>query len=218
MSLRVRDKALLDCIEYMKKMHDGQTRRITKAPYYIHLLTVLGFMEEAPFFFALRDKQAALLHDLQEDSPLFSWDEVVEKFGLYVAGAVAMLSKTKLGTGSPAVYFAMLQHASPNVIAIKLLDRLANTSDYDIITDAEWLKKYLEETVQLVLPLVHHMVARGAMISAQGYYELGCWIDDRLQSNLHGMQARIMELDPQHSHTISIKPPNPPTSGLSVIP
>jgi len=194
MSLRVRDKALLDCIEYMKKMHEGQIRRVTNAPYYIHPLTVLGFMEEAPFFFALRDKQAALLHDLQEDSPLFSWDEVASKFGLYVAGAVAMLSKTKLGTGSPAVYFAMLQHASPNLIAIKLMDRLANTSDYDIIKDIAWLKKYLDETIQLVLPLTQIMVARGSTLSRQGYYELGCWIDSRLQDNLHGMQTRIREL------------------------
>jgi (p)ppGpp synthase/HD superfamily hydrolase len=192
----------------MKKMHEGQERRVTKAPYYIHLLTVLGFMEEAPFFFSLRDKQAALLHDLQEDSPLFSWEDLVSKFGLYVAGAVAMLSKTKLGTGSPAVYFAMLQHASPNIIAIKLMDRMANTSDYDIITEVAWLKKYLEETIQLVLPLVQIMVARGAIISPQGYYELGCWIDDRLQSNLHGMQSRIRDLEGHPNYTI--KPTNPP--------
>lgn len=191
---RVRDNAILDCIEYMKKMHEGQVRKVTNAPYYVHPLTVLGLMEEAPFFFAVRDKQAALLHDIQEDSPLFSWDEIVFKFGHYVAGAVALLSKTKLGTGSPAIYFSMLQHANPNIIAIKLLDRLANTSDYNIIRDVVWLEKYLDETIQLVLPLVQIMVARGSMISPQGYYELGTWIDDRLQSNLHGMQTRTREL------------------------
>jgi (p)ppGpp synthase/HD superfamily hydrolase len=178
----------------MKKMHEGQVRKVTNAPYYVHPLTVLGLMEEAPFFFAVRDKQAALLHDIQEDSPLFSWDEIVFKFGHYVAGAVALLSKTKLGTGSPAIYFSMLQHANPNIIAIKLLDRLANTSDYNIIRDVVWLEKYLDETIQLVLPLVQIMVARGSMISPQGYYELGTWIDDRLQSNLHGMQTRTREL------------------------
>lgn len=207
MSARVRSKDILDCIDYMMKMHEGQIRRVTKAPYYIHLLTVLGYMEEAPFFFSVRDKQAALLHDLQEDSPCFSWAELVARFGLYVAGAVAMLSKTKLGTGSPAVYFAMLQHSSPNIMAIKLMDRMANTSDYEIITDIEWLKKYLEETVQLVCPLTQIMVSRGAMISRQGYYELGCWIDERLQSNLHGMQSRIMDLE-EHP-PFSIKPSNP---------
>jgi (p)ppGpp synthase/HD superfamily hydrolase len=178
----------------MKKMHEGQVRKVTNAPYYVHPLTVLGLMEEAPFFFAVRDKQAALLHDIQEDSPLFSWDEIVFKFGHYVAGAVALLSKTKLGTGSPAIYFSMLQHANPNIISIKLLDRLANTSDYNIIRDVVWLEKYLDETIQLVLPLVQIMVARGSMISPQGYYELGTWIDDRLQSNLHGMQTRTREL------------------------
>lgn len=204
---RVRDKALLDCIEYMKKMHHTQVRKITNAPYYIHPLTVLGFMEEAPFFFATRDKQAALLHDIQEDSPLFSWDELVTKFGHYVAGAVALLSKTKLGTGSPAVYFAMLQHASPNIMAIKLLDRLTNTNDYDVIQDAAWLEKYLDETIQLVLPLIQIMVARGSMISPQGYYELGCWIDDRMQANLHGMQTRIRELKETSSASTPLSGP-----------
>jgi (p)ppGpp synthase/HD superfamily hydrolase len=194
MSARVRDKAILDCIEYMKKMHEGQIRRVTNAPYYIHPLTVLGLMEEAPFFFALRDKQAALLHDVQEDSPLFSWEELCSKFGPYVAGAVALLSKTKLGTGSPTIYFAMLQHASPNIMAIKLLDRLANTSDYDIIRDVKWLQQYLDETIQLALPLIQVMVSKGSQLSPHGYFELGTWIDDRLQANLHGMQSRIREL------------------------
>lgn len=210
MALRVREKALLDCIDYMMRMHEGQVRRVTNAPYYIHPLTVLGYMEEAPFFFALRDKQAALLHDLQEDSPLFSWDDVVSKFGLYVAGSVAMLSKTKLGTGSPAVYFAMLQHATPNMMAIKLLDRVANTSDYAIIKDVAWLEKYLEETIQLILPLIQIMVARGAMLSRQGYYELGCWIDARLQDNLAGMQTRIRELKGCGFVLPPSKPTNPP--------
>lgn len=206
MTLRIRDSALLDCIEYMKKMHEGQVRKVTNAPYYIHLLTVLGYMEEAPFFFAIRDKQAALLHDVQEDSPLFSWDDIVSRFGQYVAGAVALLSKTKLGTNSPTVYFAMLQHAHPNIVAIKLMDRLANTSDYAIIKDMVWLEKYMAETIELVLPLTQIMVARGAMISPQGYYELGCWIDDRLQENLHGMQARIMELTKLEPESIPSQP------------
>jgi len=208
MSSRIRDKSILNCIDYMKKMHEGQIRKVTNAPYYIHLLTVLGLMEEAPFFFALRDKQAALLHDIQEDSPLFSWDEVVAKFGHYVAGAVAMLSKTKLGTGSPEVYFSMLQHSTPNIIAIKLLDRMANTNDYDIVKDGTWLEKYMDETIQLVLPLIQVMVARGSIISPQGYYELGSWIDDRLQNNLHGMQARIRELKVETP--VAMTPSNPP--------
>ena len=193
-SIRIRDKALLDCISYMKEMHEGQIRRVTASPYYIHPLQVLDLMEEAPFFFATRDKCAALLHDIKEDSPKFSWDEVVRRFGHYVAGAVAMLSKTKLGESNPEVYFAMLQHAHPNLIAIKLLDRITNTSEFNIMADAEWLEKYSEETIQLVLPLVQVMVSRGSIISQQGYHELGVWIEDRLQRNLHGMQARIREL------------------------
>lgn len=193
-SIKIRDKVLLDCIEYMKEMHEGQIRRITNSPYYIHPLQVLDLLEESPFFFATRDKCAALLHDIKEDSPKFSWNEVVKRFGHYVAGAVAMLSKTKLGEQEPEVYFAMLQHAHPNIIAIKLMDRITNTSEFNIMTDAAWLEKYSNETIQLVLPLVQIMVARGSIISPQGYYELGVWIEERLQQNLHGMQARIREL------------------------
>jgi hypothetical protein len=193
-SIKIRDQVLLDCIEYMKQMHEGQFRRITNAPYAIHLLDVLDLMEESPFFFATRDKCAALLHDVKEDSPKFSWDELVKRFGHYVAGAVAMLSKSKLGEQQPEVYFAMLQHAHPNIIAIKLLDRIDNTSEFNITTDERWLEKYCRETIELVLPLIQIMVARGSAISPQGYYELGTWIEDRLQRNLHGMEARIREL------------------------
>jgi len=38
------------------------------------------------------------------------------------------------------------------------------------------------------------MVARGSSTSSQGYYELGVWVEDRLQQNLHGMKARIGDL------------------------
>jgi len=193
-SIRVRDDILVVCINYMKRMHEGQVRRNTNAPFYTHPMRVLELMETAPFFFSTRDKCAGLLHDVKEDSPLFSWDEIVTKFGHWVAGAVAMLSKTKLGEQNPSIYFAMIQHAHPSLQAIKLFDRIANTDDFNIITDADWLDRYAWETINLVMPLVQLMVARGSIISPQGYYELGCWIEERLQRNVHGMITRSREL------------------------
>jgi len=193
-SLKIRDKTVLACVKYMKQMHEGQIRRNTNAPYWTHPLRVLELMEEAPFFFATRDKCAGLLHDVKGDSPLFSWDDIVAKFGHWVAGAVALLSKTKLGETRPDVYFAMLQHAHPSITAIKLFDRISNTEDFNVVSDAAWLEKYASDTVELVMPLVQVMVARGSIISPQGYYELGCWIEDRLQKNVHGMIARRREL------------------------
>jgi hypothetical protein len=74
------------------------------------------------------------------------------------------------------------------------MDRIANTDDFDIVTDPDWLKKYIKETINLVMPLVQIMVARGSIISAQGYHELGCWIEDKIQKNIHGMIAREKEL------------------------
>lgn len=192
-SLKLRDHRIVVCIEYMRKHHEGQTRKVTGLPYYIHPLGVLELMEEAPFFFPTRDKLAALLHDIREDSPGFDWDDVVRRWGQYVAGAVCLLSKGKLGEQFPAVYFNMLRLAHPNVIAVKLLDRLQNTMDYNAMSDAPWLLKYSEETVELVCPLIQIMVVNGANISG-GYFALGVWIEDRLQANLHGMRARAFEL------------------------
>ncbi len=196
-SIKIRHSTVLCAIEYMKKMHEGQFRRTTNAPFYTHPLKVLEYMEMAPFFFSTRDKCAALLHDVREDSPLFVWEEMVQKFGVWVAGAVALLSKAKLGETQPDIYFSMLGLAHPNIVAIKLMDRISNTDDYNIVEDADWLEKYLNETIQLVLPLIQIMVARGSAISPQGYYSLGVWIEEKLQHNLHGMQCRIRELRSQ---------------------
>ena len=193
-SIKIRDNTVLSCIQYMKRMHEGQVRRNANTPYWTHPLRVLELMEEAPFFFATRDKCAGLLHDVKEDSPLFSWEEIVAKFGPWVAGTVALLSKTKIGETRPDVYFAMLQHAHPSIMAIKLFDRISNTEDFNIISDSMWLEKYTTDTIELVMPLVQIMVARGSIISPLGYYELGCWIEDRLQRNVHGMIARQREL------------------------
>jgi len=193
-SIKIRDPLVLECIEYMKRMHEGQVRRVNKTPFYIHPLRVLELLEEAPFFFSARDKCAALLHDVKEDSPLFSWDEIVDKFSPWVAGVVALLSKAKLGETQPAVYFHMLRHTHPNIIAIKICDRISNTEDFNIITDAVWLEKYLSETIELVHPLIQLLVARGSMMSPQGYFKLGVWLEKKLQHNLHGMQVRLREL------------------------
>lgn len=193
-STKIRDRDLVACIDYMKHHHEGQIRKVTNAPYYMHPLGVLELMEESPFFFATRDKMAALLHDIREDSPGFSWTEVRRLWGNYVVGAVCLLSKGKLGETNNAIYFMMLRLAHPNIIGIKLLDRIQNTSDYNAISNVPWLKKYLSETTEHVLPLIQIMVANGERVLG-GFYELGVWIEDRLQNNLHGMQARIFELE-----------------------
>jgi hypothetical protein len=150
-------------------------------------------MEEAPFFFPTRDKLAALLHDIREDSPGFDWNDVVKRWGHYVAGAICLLSKGKLGEQNPAIYFSMLRLAHPDIIAIKLLDRIQNTTDYNVMVNPEWLLQYVEQTVEFVCPLVQIMVVNGSNYSG-GYYQLGVWVEDRLQANLHGMRARAWEL------------------------
>ena len=190
---KIRTAKVRDCIAWMKELHEGQVRKLSKTPYYTHPLGVLGLMEQCPFFFTDDDKCSALLHDIKEDSPLFSWEELVRRYGKNVAGAVASLSKTKLGETNPEVYFSMLSLSHPRVIAIKLMDRLQNTSDFDIAVDPEWLEKYVEETVELVWPLIQVLPSRGRSV-AGGFYELGVWIEERLQSNVQGMTARAEEL------------------------
>ena len=192
--MKIRTKRLVDCVDYMKTLHKGQVRRMTQSPYWVHPLGVLQMMEESPFFFTEDDKCAALLHDIKEDSPGFSWSAVVERYGHNVAGANALLSKSKIGETAPEVYFTMLRLTHPKVIAIKLLDRLQNTSDYNLCNDAKWLEKYATETVELVWPLIPIMVARGSSAISGGFYELAVWIEERMQENVNGMRARAKEL------------------------
>jgi len=177
----------------MKELHEGQKRKNTGVPYYTHPLRILELMEESPFFFSDDDKCAALLHDIKEDSPGFSWDDLVKRYGRNVAGTVAMLSKSKIGETNPDVYFTMLSLAHPRVLAIKLFDRLHNTMDFNIASSPEWLEKYAYETIELVCPLIQIMVARGKGISG-GFYDLGVWIEERLQRNIHGMLTRAADI------------------------
>ena len=192
-SIKIRRAKVRDCIDWMKTLHEGQERKNSKAPYYTHPLRILELMEESPFFFTDDDKCAALLHDVKEDSPNFSWDEIVTRYGRNVAGSVALLSKSKIGERSPEVYFTMLSLAHPRVVAIKLIDRLHNTMDFNIVGDPDWLLKYATETIELVCPLIQIMVSRGKGVSG-GFYDLGVWIEDRLQRNIHGMITRAAEL------------------------
>ena len=193
-SNKVRGHRLTAAIDYMREHHKGQVRKVSQTPYDLHPLGVLELMEESPFFFPERDKIMALLHDIKEDSPDFSWDDLVTQWGAWVAGGVALLSKGKLGEKSPSTYFTMLRMVHPTIIGIKLIDRIYNTSDYNAIKSVKWLRKYREETIEHVLPLIQIMVASGANVG-DGYYELGVWIEDKLQANLHGMHARILELE-----------------------
>lgn len=211
--MKIRDHLIVDCIAYMKRLHRGQTRRSSSAPYYTHPLGVLELMEGSPFFFTREDKCAALLHDVKEDSPEFSWEEIVLRYGRDVAGTVALLSKSKLGETSPEIYFTMMRLAHPKVIAIKLLDRIHNTSDANLIQDPNWLERYAEETVELVWPLVSIMVARGTAVSG-GYYEFGVWVEDQLQHNVQAMRMRAQELRQEQANGKKKKLKSGPHAGF----
>lgn len=197
-SNKIRTAKVNDCIAWMKDLHTGQVRKMSNTPYYIHPLGVLELMEESPFFFTDDDKCAALLHDVKEDAPNFSWAELVKRYGRDVAGAVALLSKSKIGETNPDVYFTMLGLAHSRVIAIKLMDRIQNTSDFNICNNPDWLEKYATETIELVCPLIEIMVSRGKNVSG-GFYELGVWLETRLQANIQGMRTRVLELRSSHS-------------------
>ena len=79
-----------NCIEYMKKKHEGQKRK-HGTPYYTHPLAVAKLLEEK----GLDENYivAGLFHDLIEDTDC-TYEEIIDLSNEKVAEAVRLVTKT----------------------------------------------------------------------------------------------------------------------------
>ena len=118
-------------------LHKNDQRKGKSTPYIAHLLSVSSFVLEDG---GTEDEAiAALLHDALEDHPdLISYQDLVSRFGVNVAGIVRACSDTpddfKGGEKPPwkerkQAYLDHLKHSSSGVLRVALADKLHNSSD-----------------------------------------------------------------------------------------
>lgn len=131
-------KKVAQAAEMAELFHEGQVRKLDKAPYVTHSLQVASSCLE----WGLTDTQAicaALLHDAMEDAPAHLEPErVIRRFDPKVFSLVEALSKIRnLQTGSgdlPATYRRILIAASLDlrVLLIKTFDVLHNSQSLEV--------------------------------------------------------------------------------------
>lgn len=138
---------IIKAYEFAKLAHGHQKRKYTGEPYINHPLAVAGlvFAHCAPDF---RVIQAALLHDVVEDTPVSSLD-IHLKFGAYVGSLVDEVTDVSKHPDGGRAYRKQLDRnhlatASPEGQSIKLADLIHNTESI-VEHDKKFAKTYLEE-------------------------------------------------------------------------
>ncbi len=137
-----RDKIKL-AYEFGKKRHSGQTRHFSNDPYFIHPIRVALLLKNYSTDIII----AALLHDVVEDTPT-TLEEIEKLFGNYVKTLV--LGLTKIDNRNLFVILEDVARIHPEVILIKMADRIDNLCDnFDKMSD-KTKARYFEETPKLI--------------------------------------------------------------------
>lgn len=137
--------SLEEYIDYIKKKHEGQTRK-QGTPYYLHPLAVCKILKENGFSF--KYQVVALFHDLLEDTDT-TYEELIKISDEEIAKAVRLV--TKEDGYNMKDYISRINN---NDLAkmVKLADRLHNLSEAHF-TSKEFQFKYIKETEEWYIDL-----------------------------------------------------------------
>ncbi len=116
-------------LAFAVEAHRGQVRKGSGVPYVFHTVDVAKRLGDA----GVRDEDmivAALLHDVVEDTEV-TLAQVEERFGSRAAGFVDEMTFDE-GRESKSAYLAAFATRSLESLAIKLMDRSANVTDYEL--------------------------------------------------------------------------------------
>jgi guanosine-3',5'-bis(diphosphate) 3'-pyrophosphohydrolase len=147
--------AVASAVEFAVRYHGDQTRP-TGAPYAEHLLEALEFLVRGAGVTDPDILQAAVLHDVVEDTPC-TIDEVRRAFGGRVAGLVGWVTKPEPEEGSDRraakeAYLGRLQGAPDDAVLVKLADRASNVQTLRNLGLPKQ-RQYYAETVRYIMPL-----------------------------------------------------------------
>jgi len=147
--------AVARAVEFAVRYHGDQTRP-TGAPYAEHLLEALEFLVRGAGVTDPGILQAAVLHDVVEDTPC-TIDDVRREFGARVAELVGWVTKPTPEEGSDRraakeAYLGRLKDAPEDAVLVKLADRASNVQTLRNLGLPKQ-RQYYGETVTYIMPL-----------------------------------------------------------------
>jgi len=147
--------AVASAVEFAVRYHGGQTRP-TGAPYAEHLLEALEVLVRGAGVTDPDILQAAVLHDVVEDTPA-TIDDVRGAFGGRVAELVGWVTKPEPADGvdrkaAKEAYLGRLKDAPDDAVLVKLADRASNVQTLRNLRLPKQ-RQYYAETVRYIIPL-----------------------------------------------------------------
>ena len=150
--------AVAAAVEFALRYHGGQTRP-TGAPYAEHLLEALEVLVRGAGVTDPGILQAAVLHDVVEDTPC-TIDDVRRAFGGRVAEMVGWVTKPEPAEGAKGAdrkaakeaYLSRLRDAPDDAVLVKLADRVSNVQTLRNL-GLPRQRQYYAETVRYIMPL-----------------------------------------------------------------
>jgi (p)ppGpp synthase/HD superfamily hydrolase len=147
--------AVAKAMEFAVRYHGDQTRP-TGAPYAEHLLEALEVLVRGADVTDPGILQAAVLHDVVEDTPC-TIEDVRLTFGDRVAEMVGWVTKPEPAEGADRVaakeaYLSRLRDAPDDAVVVKLADRVSNVQTLRNLRLPKQ-RQYYAETVRYIMPL-----------------------------------------------------------------
>ncbi|HEX4092451.1 MAG TPA: HD domain-containing protein [Trebonia sp.] len=147
--------AVARAVEFAVRRHGDQTRP-TGAPYAEHLLEALEVLVRGVGVTDPEILQAAVLHDVVEDTPC-TLEEVRRTFGGRVAELVGWVTKPEPAEGADRTaakeaYLRRLRDAPEDAVVVKLADRVSNVQTLRNLGLPKQ-RQYYAETVRFIMPL-----------------------------------------------------------------
>lgn len=145
-------------VDYVEVAHSGQRRKGTDAPYAVHPIRIASLLVDA---FGIEDAdvlQAALLHDVLEETPI-SKESLTREFGGRCAALVSALTRTRdearpaYGDPADSTYLLRIRDLGDDAILVKLADKIDNLRDAPSHPDRDRVGIFINETFSAYVPL-----------------------------------------------------------------
>ena len=142
-------KKLLTATRIAVKAHDQQRRKGVDEPYVVHPLRVAEIVSAASLPAGISREHcifAAILHDVLEDSEIYSRNDLKREFGISVADIVVELTQDK-SLPKAERRKRMLEHCATMSMPakiVKLADRLDNMREMKDLGE-EFIQRYCQE-------------------------------------------------------------------------
>lgn len=125
---KIMEYQILKALEFARKKHRGQLRKITGEPYFNHILATVRVLRQ--YDAALNVQIAGALHDTLEDTET-TLAEIVSNFGLRVAYMVDVVTEKKElnYADRKALQVLRIKNSDINTQILKCADVIANLRD-----------------------------------------------------------------------------------------